>query len=103
MRNYLCILIFSLLSSLLYAQKFEIKGNLVDENQNTPLESATIFAEKPADSSLITYTISGRNGEFELKGNTSVKEVNVNITYTGYASISEKSCFKRKSHRLWNY
>ena len=89
-QKYLCLLIFSLLSSLLYAQKFEIKGNLVDENQNTPLESATIFAEKPADSSLINYTISGRNGEFELKGNTSAKEVNVNISYTGYASFRKK-------------
>lgn len=90
MQKYLYLLIFSLLTSFLYAQKFEIKGNLVDENQNTPLESATIFAEKPADSSLITYTISGRNGEFELKGNTSAKEVDVNISYTGYASIRKK-------------
>ncbi len=89
-QKYLCLLIFSLLSTFLYAQKFEIRGNLVDENQNTPLESATIFAEKPADSSLITYTISGKNGEFELEGRTIVKELNVNISYTGYASLQKK-------------
>src|SRR5690606_27873284 len=90
MRKILFWLIFSLFPAFLFSQNFQIKGKLVDENENTSLESATIFAEKPADSSLITYTISGKNGEFELKGRTSVKELNVNISYTGYASLQKK-------------
>ncbi|MBT0606688.1 outer membrane beta-barrel protein [Aequorivita echinoideorum] len=81
---------FSFFPLFLFSQNFEIKGKLVDETENFPLESATIFAEKPADSSLITYTISGRDGEFELKGRTSITEINVNITYTGYASVRKK-------------
>lgn len=84
------LLIFSLLTTLVYSQKFEISGKLVDENETTPLESATIFAEKIADSSLITYTISGKQGEFQLLGSSSDKEISVNISYTGYVPIRKK-------------
>ena len=90
MCKYFYLLIFGLFSTILFSQNFQIKGKLVDETENTPLESATVFAEKPSDSSLITYTISGRNGEFELKGRTSATEVSVNISYTGYAPLRKK-------------
>jgi len=90
MQKYFYLLIFSMLSTLLYAQKFEITGKLEDEKDGTPLESATVFAEKVADSSLITYTITGKQGNFELVGKSSSKKVNVNISYTGYIPFRKK-------------
>ena len=90
MRKYFYLLIFGLLPTFFYAQKFEITGKLVDENGGTPLESATVFAEKLADSSLITYTITGKNGDFELTGKTSDNKINLNISYTGYATFRKK-------------
>ena len=90
MTKYLYLLIFSMLSSCLYAQKFEISGKLEDEKEGTPLESATVFAEKIADSSLITYTITGKQGSFELVGKSSSEEINVNISYNGYTPFRKK-------------
>ncbi|WP_417861536.1 outer membrane beta-barrel protein [Winogradskyella sediminis] len=90
MQKYFYLLIFSMLSSLLYAQNFEITGKLVDENEEIPLESATVFAEKVADSSLITYTITGKQGDFELAGKSSSEEINVNISYNGYTPFRKK-------------
>ncbi len=90
MEKYFYLLIFSLLSTFIYAQKFEITGKLIGENEGTPLESATVFAEKPADSSLITYTITGKQGDFQLEGKTSVTEINVNVSYTGYVPFRKK-------------
>ena len=90
MQKYLYLLIFSLLSSLLYAQKFEIKGKLIDEKEGAPLESATVFAEKITDSTLIAYTITGKQGDFELVGKSSATEINVNVSYNGYAPFRKK-------------
>ena len=51
------------------------------------MESATIFAEKIADSSLINYTISDRQGNFSLSGNTIEEKLNLFISFTGYESF----------------
>lgn len=90
MQKYFYLLIFSLLSTFLHAQKFEISGKLEDESEGYPLESATVFAEKIADSSLITYTITGKQGDFKLVGKSSSEEINVNISYNGYTPFRKK-------------
>lgn len=69
-----------------HAQDFKISGKLVDADQGFALESATVYAEKPSDSTLVTYTISNQYGNFELKGFSAEPAVRVNISYTGYAS-----------------
>jgi len=58
------------------------------DSDGNPLESATIFAEKPSDSSLVTYTISERNGEFLLSGSTQDEEVNFRISYAGFQTYN---------------
>lgn len=90
MRQIFFGLIFFFISAQCFSQDFKISGILVGENDGTPLESATVFAEKPADSSLITYTITGRNGDFELEGKSYTKEINLNISYTGYVPYRKK-------------
>ena len=83
MRFILSLLVI-LIASSSYSQEFQITGKVVDNSSN-PLESATIYTEKPSDSSLVTYTISEKNGEFILKGNTEVKKLNLIVSYNGYA------------------
>jgi len=90
MRNYFLLPVFFLFTIFTYAQTFNISGTLVDEIQGSPLESATVFAEKASDSTLITYTISDKKGFFELKGDTGLKSLRVNISYTGYAPFSKE-------------
>ena len=83
MRFILSLLVI-LIASSSYSQEFQITGKVVDNSSN-PLESATIYTEKPSDSSLVTYTISEKNGEFILKGNTEAKKLNLIVSYNGYA------------------
>ncbi len=71
-----------------YSQEFEITGKIIDTDGN-PLESATIYAEKPADSSLVTYTISEKNGEFSLSGKTEAEVLNFRISYAGFAPYNQ--------------
>lgn len=90
MRQIFFGFILFFISAQCFSQDFKISGILIGEKEGTPLESATVFAEKPADSSLITYTITGKNGDFELKGKSFTKEINLNISYTGYVPFRKK-------------
>ncbi len=58
----------------LAAQDFEISGKILNKESNQPLEAATIYVEKSTDSSLVSYTISEKDGDFVLSGNSSAKK-----------------------------
>ncbi len=66
------------------AQEFKILGKIIDSVEGNPLESATIYAEVPKDSSLVNYAISNKDGNFELQGKTGYKQLNVYFTFNGY-------------------
>ena len=82
MKNFLSI-VFILFSIQCFSQDFKITGKLVDQ-EGAVIESATIYTEKVADSSLISYTISDRHGNFSLSGNTNSAKLNLFISFTGY-------------------
>lgn len=77
------------LSTSVFAQNFEISGKVTDPD-GAPLESATVYLEKPADSSLVTYTISDKSGNFTLEANTETPEVNLMISYAGFNTYTQK-------------
>jgi len=81
MKNIFFILLF-LSTTSLFAQNFEIYGTLQDENK-TPIESATVYAESTIDSTMITYTISDKDGKFNLSGNSKQQKANFYVSYTG--------------------
>ncbi|MGH1383631.1 outer membrane beta-barrel protein [Kordia sp.] len=84
------VLIISVFTSTVVAQEFEIKGNIVDKTGKTPLESATVYLQTIKDSTLITYTISDKNGRFELAGRTKQTEANLFVTFTGFKVYQQK-------------
>ncbi|MFK7749417.1 MAG: carboxypeptidase-like regulatory domain-containing protein, partial [Kordia sp.] len=86
----LLLILVSFFSMQLSAQEFEIKGKIVDKTDKTPLESATVYLQTIKDSTLITYTISDKNGKFELAGRTKQKEANLFITFTGFKVYQKK-------------
>jgi hypothetical protein len=86
----LLILSISVSTSKLLAQEFEIKGIIVDKTIKTPLESATVYIQTIKDSTLITYTISDKNGSFELLARTKLKEVNLFVTFNGFKTHQQK-------------
>lgn len=82
-------LAFLLISGLSYAQNFEIKGKVTDTS-GVPLGSATVYLEKAADSSLVTYTISDEDGSFLLDASSGAKELDLIISYAGYRPYFKK-------------
>ncbi|HLW31523.1 MAG TPA: outer membrane beta-barrel protein [Aequorivita sp.] len=102
MKNLLlCIFIF-FISVHSYSQNFKVSGTLIDEETQNPLEAATVFMETVQDSTLITYTITDRNGKFVLHGNTSVKKTRVNISFVGYRSFQKEIDLNRPVQDLGN-
>ena len=85
--TFLCTCIFFTFSSL-QAQDFLIKGKIVDSKTKEPLDATTVYAEIIKDSTLVTYTISDQNGNFELEGKTAYKKLRVLFSYNGYKSLS---------------
>lgn len=83
---FLCIFLFSLSAS---AQKFEISGQIVDQKDSSPLESATVFVEQIADSTLVSYTITDKNGNFKIEGSSKEEQLRLIVSYAGYAPVKK--------------
>ncbi|WP_341835157.1 outer membrane beta-barrel protein [Chitinophaga pollutisoli] len=77
---FLCLFCFTAVAQ----QRTEIKGAVADSASSELLEMATITAQDPKDSSLITYTLSDKKGAFRLTGLPAGKPVRVLVSYTGY-------------------
>ncbi len=90
MTKYLWILAL-LCTSFTFSQSksFKISGKLISEADQSALESATIYLETLKDSTLITYTISDKNGNFTLDNRTYEDSLNLIISYVGYESYSQ--------------
>ncbi|QAA82816.1 TonB-dependent receptor [Aequorivita sp. H23M31] len=86
MKQILFWILFFSISAPCISQQIKVSGTLVDEETQNPLEAATVFMETVRDSTLITYTITDKNGKFSLEANTSVKKARVNISFVGYES-----------------
>lgn len=80
-------LLFLVLTATAHSQikAFEITGKIIAEETGGPLESATVYLERERDSTLNTYTISDRNGNFMLSGKTFEEELNLFVSFVGYA------------------
>jgi hypothetical protein len=64
------------------SNKFDIEGTVVDTS-NAPLSFASILHLLPADSALVTYTLTDDNGLFSFK-NIPKKEYLIKATYVSY-------------------
>ncbi|HEY0743441.1 MAG TPA: carboxypeptidase-like regulatory domain-containing protein, partial [Chryseosolibacter sp.] len=70
------------------AQKFTIKGQLVDTLSN-PLPSATILLLNPKDSSLVNFVVGDVNGNFTLK-NVNKGEHLIKVSFIGFRNFTKK-------------
>ena len=86
----LALALFCLSLSFAQSGNFKISGSIISADEKLPLESATVYAERVKDSSVVTYTITDKEGKFKLEDQTSDAEVNLFISYVGY-----KTYFKR--------
>jgi len=93
---------FHFLTTLVYSQSssYSIEGILKSKSDATFLESATVHLEKVKDSSVVTYTISGKNGAFKLEGKTFEKELRLVVSFVGYQPYTTKIVFDKTSFNL---
>ncbi len=72
------------------SKSFKISGTVLAESDKAPLESATIYLETLKDTTLVTYTISDKNGKFTLENSTYSDSLNLTISYVGFETYSKK-------------
>ena len=78
------IIIFSVLTTTLFAQQSAVKG-LIYDDKGSPLTYATAVLLNPADSTLLYYGISDSQGAFEIKNVSSGKYL-LQASFLGYES-----------------
>lgn len=86
MKHFLFFVVVVVFMTNIHAQSknFKIAGTILSASDQTPLESATIHLERVKDSSLVSYTISDKDGKFLLEEKTSAQSLNLFISYVGY-------------------
>jgi len=72
-----------------FSQNITLKGKVTDD-QNFPLEAATIYLTTVKDSAIIDYTISGKNGIWEIKTKKLTSPVFVKVSYLGLANYKKE-------------
>ncbi len=87
--KYKFLLLFLVLANLLFAQKFTLEGQVKDQ-QDIPLEAATVFLQSVKDSLILAYGITNKEGEFSIRVNAeNDAKVLFNVGYLGYKPYSK--------------
>ena len=75
-----------------------IKGKLIDKETSAPIEEATVYLTSAKDSTVISYTISDKNGIFKMETKKITVPFFLKVSGTGYEdhSIKENSCTENK-------
>ena len=90
MKNLIIIaLLLCSFTSFSQNKEFKISGTVQAESDKLPLESATVYLERIKDSTLVSYTISDKNGKFSLEDKTTDESLMLYISYVGYKTYSQ--------------
>lgn len=86
--------IFSLLLAFICLQalgqnKTTVKGIVADSASKAPMEFATVAVVNAKDTSLVSYTLTDKNGTFKLSGIAVDKPVKIIISFVGYNTIRQ--------------
>lgn len=95
MKTIFFSLILLCLFSKAFAQKATIKGKVTDSLNKQALELSTVAVVDVKDTSLIAYTLSKKNGDFELQRLPVDKKVRLVISYAGYQNYIHNFNFKK--------
>lgn len=82
------------------SRNFEMFGTVVSNDTEETLESATVYLEREKDSSLVTYTISDRNGRFFMRNQTAEDSLKLYISFVGYKTFQKKIAIDREKIEL---
>jgi hypothetical protein len=82
-------LLICLIATSAFGQNITLKGKITD-NQNSPIESATVYLTSAKDSSVVTYTITDKNGAWELKIRKPTNPVFLKASFVGLADYRQE-------------
>jgi hypothetical protein len=83
------LIAFLLVASFVQAQRVQyarLKGTVIDSSENTPLEAATISVFLSSDSSLVSYALTGKKGEFSVNDIPRATNCWMMVSFNGYNS-----------------
>jgi len=72
-----------------FCQGITFKGKVAGPD-DFPLESATVYLSSVKDSAVIDYTITNKNGTWELKTRATTRAVTLKISYVGFADYKQQ-------------
>lgn len=87
MPNSFRFLLLFLVSMPVFSQTVTIRGKVLEEKTQLPLESATVYLTRVADTSVVDYTITEKNGSFSLKTPKSKKAMLLKVSFVGYKTF----------------
>jgi hypothetical protein len=86
---FFIILFLCVLTTKAQSKEFKITGTVQTDIEKEPLESATVYLERIKDSTLVSYTISDKNGKFSLEDKTGDESLKLFISFVGYQTYSQ--------------
>jgi len=89
MHKLLAFFLFIGCTTLGFSQTVTLKGKVTDL-EDFPLEAATVYLTSVKDSTMIDYTITNKNGSWELKTRKIDKPVFLKISYVGLADYRQQ-------------
>ena len=86
--RYIFTLFLFAITAICYSQNITLKGKVTGPD-DFPLESATVYVTIAKDSSVADYTITDKNGNWELKTRPIAKPVFLKISYVGFTNYKQ--------------
>jgi hypothetical protein len=95
MNKLLSLFILLLLPTVLLAQnRAAVKGTVIDSTSKTPIERVTVAIVNSKDTSLISYTLTQKDGTFKLSGIPSNRETKLIVSVMGYQTFRKELMLK---------
>lgn len=90
MKNYfVAILLFLISINAVWAQSIEVKGKIVEQTNQKPIEAVTVYLSRQNDSTLINYSITDKNGHFSFKVDKQQLPTLLRASFVGFAPYSK--------------
>lgn len=86
--SFLFVLTFSFYASA--QTSYTLKGKVLNINNQLPLESATVYLTTVKDSTVLEYTLTDKNGNFNFAVKKNEKPVFLKVTYMGFETFAEE-------------
>ncbi|MXN91090.1 outer membrane beta-barrel protein [Flavobacterium sp. Sd200] len=89
MQKIFTLLLVAFTSALGFSQNITLKGKVTDPD-NFPLESATVYLSTVKDSAMVAYSVTNKDGSWEIRTRVTKDPVFLKVSYMGFADFKQK-------------